>query len=233
MQPLEFFAGVDWSSKEHQVCVLDLEGKVCGQRGFAHCGKGLHEMIDWIVNTTGAPAEKVGVVIETPRGPVVESLLGRGFVVHSINPKQMDRYRDRFSVAGAKDDRLDARVLAETARLDRSHLRAVDAQMPEVVQLRHCSRLCAQLNEDKVRLSNQLYHILWSYYPQFLELRVDLARTWGAGAADDGADATQSQTHACEHHSETVAQTSNPIPGCRNHQAVLEQYLSERCRRGH
>ena len=52
MQPLEFFAGVDWSSKEHQVCVLDLEGKVCGQRGFAHCGKGLHEMIDWIVNTT-------------------------------------------------------------------------------------------------------------------------------------------------------------------------------------
>ena len=134
MQPLELFAGVDWSSKEHQVCVLDLEGKVCGQRGFAHCGKGLHEMIDWIVNTTGAPAEKVGVVIETPRGPVVESLLGRGFVVHSINPKQMDRYRDRFSVAGAKDDRLDARVLAETARLDRSHLRALDAQMPEVVQ---------------------------------------------------------------------------------------------------
>ena len=178
MQPLEFFAGVDWSSKEHQVCVLDLEGKVCGQRGFAHCGKGLHEMIDWIVNTTGAPAEKVGVVIETPRGPVVESLLGRGFVVHSINPKQMDRYRDRFSVAGAKDDRLDARVLAETARLDRSHLRALDAQMPEVVQLRHCSRLCAQLNEDKVRLSNQLHQILWNYYPQFLELRVDLARTW-------------------------------------------------------
>ena len=58
MQPLEFFAGVDWSSKEHQVCVLDLEGKICGQRGFAHCGKGLHEMIDWIVNTTGAPTEK-------------------------------------------------------------------------------------------------------------------------------------------------------------------------------
>ena len=88
-----------------------MEGKVCGQRGFAHCGKGLHEMIDWILNTTGAPAKKVGVVIETPRGPVVKSLLGRGFVVHSINPKQMDRYRDRFSVAGAKDDRLDARVL--------------------------------------------------------------------------------------------------------------------------
>ena len=64
-----------------------MEGKVCGQRGFAHCGKDVHELIDWIVNTTGASAKKVGVVIETPRGPVVESLLGRWFVVHSINPK--------------------------------------------------------------------------------------------------------------------------------------------------
>ena len=69
-------------------------------------------------------------------------------------------------------------MLAEAARLGRSHLRAIDAQMSEVVQLRHCSRLCAQLNKDKVRLSNQLYQILWSYYPQFLELQVDLGRTW-------------------------------------------------------
>ena len=128
MQPLEFLVGVDWSSKEHQVCVVNMEGKVCGKRGFARCGKGLHEIIDWILSTTGAPAKKVGVVIETPRGSVVKSLLGREFVVHSINPKQMDRYRDRFSVAGAKDDRLDVRVLAEAVRLDRSHLRAVDAR---------------------------------------------------------------------------------------------------------
>ena len=90
----------------------------------------------------------------------------------------MYRFRDRFSVVGAKDDRLDARVLAEAACLDRSHLRALDAQMPEVVQLCHCSRLCTQLNEDKVRLSNQLHQILWDYYPQFLELQVGLARTW-------------------------------------------------------
>jgi len=31
-----------------------------------------------------------------------------GFVVHAINPKQLDRFRDRFSPAGAKDDRRDA-----------------------------------------------------------------------------------------------------------------------------
>ena len=144
-----------------------------------HCGMGLTtEMADWIVRTTQSSPHKVGVAIETPRGPVVESLMGREFVVYSINPKQLDRYRDRFSLAGAKDDRLDARVLAETVRLDRNHLRRLDAQMPEAVMLRDCSRLHGQLTADKLRLTNQMREILWRYYPQFLEIYSGLSRLW-------------------------------------------------------
>jgi hypothetical protein len=30
-------------------------------------------------------------------------LLERGFCVYAINPKQLDRFRDRFTVAGAKE----------------------------------------------------------------------------------------------------------------------------------
>jgi hypothetical protein len=33
---------------------------------------------------------------------VVEALLERGLRVHATNPKQLDRFRDRFTVAGAK-----------------------------------------------------------------------------------------------------------------------------------
>ena len=178
MEQLEYFVGVDWSSVDHQVCVVDIKGKVCAQRSFKHCGMGLAQMADWIVRTTQSAPHKVGVAIETPRGPVVESLMGREFVVYSINPKQLDRYRDRFSLAGAKDDRLDARVLAETVRLDRNHLRRLDAQMPEVVTLRDCSRLHGQLTADKLRLTNQMREILWRYYPQFLEIYSDLSRLW-------------------------------------------------------
>src|SRR5438045_6401355 len=55
------------------------------------------------------PCNKVvAVAIEVPHGPVVDALIDRGFVVYAINPKQLDRLRDRFSVAGAKDDRRDA-----------------------------------------------------------------------------------------------------------------------------
>src|SRR3546814_17307706 len=73
-------------------------------------------MAEWILAVTGARPEEVAVAIETRHGPVVESLMARGFRLHDINPKQLDRFRDRFSTAGPKDDRRDAEVLASAFR---------------------------------------------------------------------------------------------------------------------
>ena len=35
------FAGIDWGDSSHQVCVLDSEGTVLGEKAFAHSGEGL------------------------------------------------------------------------------------------------------------------------------------------------------------------------------------------------
>jgi len=116
---IHWFAGVDWASEIHQVVLVDIHGTVMGEHAFPHGGEGLGAMCDWILTTAGAPAEAIGIAIEVPHGPVVETLLERGFQVHSVNPKQLDRFRDRFTVAGAKDDRLDARVLVAPSRSGR------------------------------------------------------------------------------------------------------------------
>ncbi len=108
-----WFVGVDWASKTHHVRVSDAKGRKVGERAFAHGGQGLAEMAAWILKSTGATPDAVFVAIEVPHGPVVESLMERGFRVHAINPKQLDRFRDRFSPAGAKDDSRDAEVLAD------------------------------------------------------------------------------------------------------------------------
>jgi hypothetical protein len=76
-----------------------------------------------------------------PHGPVVDTLSDLGFVVYAINPKQLDRLRDRFSVAGAKDDRRDAYVLADGLRNDRHLFRRLQAPDPRLVELRAWSRL--------------------------------------------------------------------------------------------
>jgi transposase len=72
----------------------------------------------------------VFVAVETRRLVLVEALLDQGFKVFSISPKQSERFRDRFSVAGAKDDRFDARVLASALRTDLDLFRAVEQLEP-------------------------------------------------------------------------------------------------------
>src|SRR5262245_21575672 len=100
----QVFVGVDWSRGHHDVCVVDERGEVLARRRFLHNGAQLRELCEFLA----AQGEAVAVAIETSRGPVVETLLERGFRVHSINPKQMDRFRDRFALAGSKSDALDA-----------------------------------------------------------------------------------------------------------------------------
>ena len=116
--------------------------------------------------------------IEVPHGPVVDTLIDRGFVVHAINPKQLDRLRDRFSVAGAKDDRRDAYVLADGVRTDRRLFRQLHVNDPQLIELRAWSRLAEELQQERVRLSNRVHHQLWRYYPQMPMLTDDLAAPW-------------------------------------------------------
>src|ERR1700722_18262963 len=82
----KWFAAVDWGSEKHQVCVLDAEGGLMGEREFRHSGAGLTQLADWVQSITG-PASTVAIAIEVPHGPVVDVLLDRGFCVYSINPK--------------------------------------------------------------------------------------------------------------------------------------------------
>ena len=176
---LRWFAGVDWGSQKHQACVLDAAGEVLGEREFEHGGAGLLAMATWLLSFTTGRADEVGVAVETPSGPVVESLLEHDFAVHSINPKQLDRFRDRISPAGAKDDRRDARVLASALRTDPHCLRRLEPTDPTVIELREWSRMGEALTRDRVRLAHRMRQQLWRYYPQFLDaVGGDVAAPW-------------------------------------------------------
>ena len=106
------------------------------------------------------------MAIEVPHGPVVDALLDRGFAVYAINPKQLDRLRDRISVAGAKDDRRDAWVLADSLRTDRYAFRRLSNDEPVIVQLREWSRMADDLQQERMRLASRMREQLWRYYPQ-------------------------------------------------------------------
>jgi transposase len=177
-EQVKWFVGVDWATEEHQVCVLDEKGGVMGERSFAHSGGGLDELCRWLAQITGAQAADIGVAIEIPHGAVVETLLEREFVVYAINPKQLDRFRDRFTVAGAKDDRRDAMVLADSLRTDAHCFRRLKIDEATVIELREWSRMAEDLQAERVRLANRVREQLRRYYPQALELTGDVDAAW-------------------------------------------------------
>ena len=180
-----WFAGVDWGSENHCVFLTDDQGRKLGQKFFKHSGEGLAEMAEWLLKTSGAEqAAQVFVAIEVPHGPVVEALIERGFLVHAINPKQMDRFRDRFSMAGAKDDSRDAEVMASSLRTDPRCFRKLVAADPVMIELREWSRIAEELGGERNRLANRLREQLWRYFPALLELEDDGAAEWLLGFLD-------------------------------------------------
>src|SRR5687768_4209349 len=112
------FAGIDWATEEHEICVIANSTERIASFRVSNGASGLHELCESLKALAGDSIETIAVAIEMPRGPVVETLVERGFHVFSINPKQLDRFRDRHAVSGAKDDRLDAYVLADSLRTD-------------------------------------------------------------------------------------------------------------------
>lgn len=175
----QWFAGIDWASQTHQVCLLDAGGKIIGERAFAHGGAGLAELCAWLLSLTAAEAAAIAVAIEVPHGPIVEALIERGFQVYAVNPKQLDRFRDRFTVAGAKDDRRDAQVLADSLRTDRHCFRRLAAENAIVIELREWSRMAEDLQQERNRLANRVREQLWRYYPQALVVGGDdLGANW-------------------------------------------------------
>ena len=166
----QWFAGIDWASKEHAACVTDNEGKVLGERTFAHDGAGLAALVSWLLDKTKSTPRNIAVAIEVPHGAVVETLLDSGMDVFSLNPKQSDRFRDRFSLAGMKDDRFDARVIASAVRTDRAHLRHLKPSPDEVIQLREWSRIHDEIGTQRSGLISRFDAQLLRYYPAYRQL---------------------------------------------------------------
>lgn len=172
----EMFVGIDWGSESHQVCALDHRGDVLREWSVRHGGAELVGLADQLLEL--AKGQRIAVAIEVPRGAIVETLLERDVAVFAINPRQLDRFRDRHTVAGAKDDRRDARVLADSVRTDRKSFRRVKVGAPQLVQLRELSRMYEEVRAERIMLANRLREQLHRYFPALLELGGVVDKPW-------------------------------------------------------
>jgi transposase len=166
---MRYYLGVDWADQEHAIWTLDEGGRKISARTVAHTATGLsewgRELDEW-----RAQGIELWAAIERPEGRVVDCLLDHGVVVYPLNPKALDRARDRFRQSRAKSDAFDARVAADFLRTDQGHLTALQPSSAAAQELKYLTEDCQRLIRQQTRLLNQLTATLKAYYPRALEV---------------------------------------------------------------
>jgi transposase len=105
------YAGIDWATRTHAVCVVDQTGAVRARFQIPNTGKSLAGLCKRLAKLGVA-----GVAIERPDGPLVEAMVDQGLRVVVVTPRQVKALRSRYAGSGAKSDPADAYLLADVLR---------------------------------------------------------------------------------------------------------------------
>src|SRR5437763_2164757 len=154
------FAGVDWASGEHAVCVVDERGRILEGKRYRHSEPGIRALCARLVRLGVAL-----VALERPDGLLIERLLDAGLTVVAVHPNQVKAMRPRFSVAGGKSDGFDSFVLAELARTDSYRFRVLEPDSDQTKALRAMTRAREGLVRTRIGLANQLRDQLVTFWP--------------------------------------------------------------------
>jgi transposase len=165
---LSVSCGIDWAEDHHDVALVDAEGALVAQRRISDDAVGFGLFLELLVDAGDSAEDPIPVAIETTRGLLVACLRATGREVYAINPKAVDRYRDRHSVARKKSDAGDALVLAHILRTDR----AAHRPLPADSELAQAIAVLARAQQDAVWertcAHNKLRSLLREYYPAIL-----------------------------------------------------------------
>jgi transposase len=154
------FAGVDWASEEHAVCVVDEHGRILEGKRYRHNEPGIRALCARLVRLRVAL-----VALERPDGLLIGRLLDAGLAVIAVHPNQVKAMRPRFRAAAGKSDGFDSFVLAELARTDSHRFRVLVPDSDETKALRAMTRARESLVRTRVALANQLRDQLGCFWP--------------------------------------------------------------------
>jgi len=164
-----FFAGLDWASQSHAVCIIDDHGNIRERFEITHSAKGLVQLQECLVRY-----ERPSIAIERPSGIVVDTLLDAGFTVVPIHPNAVKATRPRYRSHGAKSDASDAYLLADLLRTDGHRFTPLPQQSDDIRALRALVRGRDDLVATRLQLANQLRSLLESFWPGAAEVFADI-----------------------------------------------------------
>jgi transposase len=168
MTTSSYFAGIDWASQSHSVCVLDAAGSIKLRLDLPHNKEGMERLVRQLRSFSG-----IVIAIERPSGLLVDALVEAGLCVVPIHPNVLKASRPRYRGAG-KSDPGDAYMLADVLRTDGHRFRALAPQSDDIRALRAMVRTRDDLVAERVALANQLRSLLESFWPGATEIFAEI-----------------------------------------------------------
>lgn len=167
--PLAATIGIDWADDHHDVSLQETESGRVETLRVTHTPESLMEWIGQL--RTRFRGERIGIAIETSRGPLVHALLEHDFIVlYPVNPRSLHRFRETFTPSGAKDDLPDAHLLRELLVKHRDRLRVWKPDDTETRALRRLAEMRRRTVDQRTQLTQQLRAALKEYFPLALVL---------------------------------------------------------------
>lgn len=162
---MKLYMGIDWSEKKHDICYLHENGEVLRRIEVKHSMPGF-VAIDKAREELGITAGECEVGLETAHSLLVDYLWDQGYEkVYILPPNTVKSARGRYRQSGAKDDRWDARLIADILRTDHKRYTPWKPDSQLTRQIRAAVRFVSQLNKDIRRNSNRMRAVLLRYYP--------------------------------------------------------------------
>lgn len=157
------YAGIDWASEHHDLCLIDDTGRVIRTLHVTHDRVGLDRLIAVLADC--GDADGLAVAIERADGLLVDRLLEAGHPVVPIPPAAFAAARDRWSSSRSKSDPADAYRLADFLRTDGHRFRLLAPLDDATRELRALVRERADHVEARVAATNQLAALLDIHWP--------------------------------------------------------------------
>lgn len=163
---MKYTCGIDWASDHHDVSIVNESGIEVKRFRITDDLEGYNQLLAALKKCK----QQLPVAIERKEHLVISFLVAEGYSVYSINPKSLERYKDRYNVAGNKTDARDAFALADILRTDIHKYSPLAYSSKDIQKLQmYCGEYDKMLKTKNI-LECQIHDALNHYYPLVLNL---------------------------------------------------------------
>lgn len=156
---MTYYIGIDNSSLDHKVHIIDSDGKFHSQFTIDNNLIGFNQLNSAIKNL-----DDLMIGFELPHGPLVDYLRNKNYSVYSLNPLKIKRFKEIITVSGNKNDKIDSAAIAEYLRKNHQQCRPILYNSKEIEKLKMLSIIHNRITEEHARYKNKLHFAVRQYF---------------------------------------------------------------------